>query len=82
MGAQPAGQGAARELDLRWLSTQFELTGGQIRNAAVHAAFIAASGEGVITMDQLVNGVLGELRKVGRIVKAGELGQFARLLSS
>ena len=33
-------------------------------------------------MGALVNGVLGELRKVGRIVKAGELGQFARLLSS
>ena len=68
------------ELDLRWLANQFELTGGQIRNAAVHAAFRAASDGTAITMQHLVGGVVGELRKVGRIVKPTELGPFADVL--
>jgi ATPase family associated with various cellular activities (AAA) len=71
------------DLDLRWLATQFDLTGGQIRNAAVHAAFLsAAAGEAAIAMEHLVNGVIGELRKVGRIVKPAELGRFAHVLSA
>jgi AAA+ superfamily predicted ATPase len=69
-----------QDVDLGWLATQFELTGGQVRNAAVHAAFHAAAGDGPITMEHLVGGVVGELRKVGRIVKPSELGRYARLL--
>ncbi|MFT3853180.1 MAG: ATP-binding protein [Ilumatobacteraceae bacterium] len=68
------------DLDLPWLSGQFELTGGQIRNAAVHAAFLAAASGATITMDQLVAAVIGELRKVGRIVKPAELGRYAHLV--
>jgi len=67
-------------LDLRWVANQFELSGGQIRNAAVQAAFQAAAAGGSIGMDHLVEGVLGELRKVGRIVKPAELGTFAHLV--
>lgn len=72
---------APREsLDLRFIAEQFELSGGQIRNATVHAAFQAAAAGSAITMDHLVGGVIGELRKVGRIVKASELGRFGHLL--
>ncbi len=70
------------DVDLEWIARQFELTGGQIRNATVNAAFRAATAGTPITMDQLVLGVVGELRKAGRIVKPTELGRFAHLAAS
>lgn len=42
------------------------LTGGQIRNIAVNGAFLAAAGNGIITMDRLCEAAQDELRKTGR----------------
>ena len=76
----PADSAARPTLDLDVLATQFELSGGSIRNAAVAGRVPAAAAGGSIGMDHLVQGVLGELRKVGRIVKPAELGGFAHLV--
>jgi hypothetical protein len=42
------------------------LTGGQIRNIALGAAFLAAAGNGVVTMELLREAAREELRKGGR----------------
>ncbi|SNS14351.1 ATPase family associated with various cellular activities (AAA) [Geodermatophilus pulveris] len=42
------------------------LTGGQIRNIALDAAFLAAAGDGVLTMELLRAAAREELRKGGR----------------
>jgi hypothetical protein len=41
------------------------LTGGQIRSIAVNSAFLAAAGDGAITMDLLQAAARDELRKMG-----------------
>lgn len=38
------------DIDLGFLAKRFELSGGSIRNAAVHAAFLAAAQDAPITM--------------------------------
>ncbi len=68
-------------VDLPWLADQFELSGGSIRNAAVHAAFTAATAGTPITMECAVNGVARELRKMGRLLKDKDFGQYHGLVA-
>jgi AAA+ superfamily predicted ATPase len=63
-------------VDLDDLAARFELSGGSIKNAAVHAAFLAAAAGQSITMETAVRGVARELRKMGRLLKANDFGEF------
>jgi AAA+ superfamily predicted ATPase len=69
------------ELDLDWLSERFELSGASIRNAAIHAAFAAAATGTDITMESAVLGVAHELRKMGRLLKDKDFGEYHTLVS-
>ena len=64
------------ELDIDWLSNSFEITGGSIRNAVVHAAFIAAATGRPIDTEVAAIGVAREYRKVGRLLKAADFGAY------
>ncbi len=64
------------ELDIDWLAESFEITGGSIRNAVVHAAFIAASSGRQIDTEVAAIGVAREYRKVGRLLKAADFGHY------
>lgn len=54
-------------VDFDVLAGEFEMSGGAIRNAAVHSAFLAAAGESSITMDHVLTGVQREFQKEGRL---------------
>ncbi len=54
-------------VDVDVLAHEFEMTGGAIRNAAVHAAFLAAAEDGAISMDHVLTGVQREFQKEGRL---------------
>ena len=69
------------ELDLDWLAERFELSGASIRNAAIHAAFAAAANGTDITMDSAVLGVAHELRKMGRLLKDKDFGDYHALVT-
>ena len=69
------------ELDLDWLAERFELSGASIRNAAIHAAFAAAANGSDITMESAVLGVAHELRKMGRLLKDKDFGDYYPLVS-
>lgn len=64
------------DVDLSFLADNFEFTGGQIRNAAVHSGFIAASNQSAIGMSHLVQGAAQELRKAGRLLKPSSFGPW------
>ncbi len=68
-------------IDTEWLARQFELAGGPIRNAAVQAAFIAASAGIPITMDCVVQGISQEFRKLGRILREREFGEYFSIVA-
>ncbi len=68
------------DLDLEWISKQFELAGGVIRNAAMQAAFLAAEDGDRIEMRHLVFGVAQELKKMGRLLRESDFGEYHDLL--
>jgi hypothetical protein len=70
----------APDLDLEFCAASFELAGGNIRSAAVAAAYLAAhDGRPVSTVD-LVGGIYREYRKLGRLTLETEFGPyFARV---
>ncbi|MEV7603445.1 ATP-binding protein [Kitasatospora sp. NPDC089797] len=68
------------DLDLDFCARQFELTGGSIRACAVSAAYLAAGTGTPLGMAQLVGAVVGEYRKLGRLVLESEFGPWLAVL--
>lgn len=69
------------EVDFAFLANQFKLSGGNIRNVAVEAAFMAAqqSGPGgFISMEHIIAAIKLEYQKQGKLVMKGDLGPYAR----
>ena len=66
----------ADDVDLIFLAHQFKLAGGNIRNASLAAAFLAAEEGGVIAMRHLVRGVALEYGKLGRLTLESDFEQF------
>jgi 50S ribosomal protein L4 len=69
------------DIDFAFLSAAFELSGGNIRNIVLAAAFQAADGERPIGMADLVQATAGEYRKLGRLCVAAEFGPYHDLVS-
>ncbi|MFI9366435.1 ATP-binding protein [Kitasatospora sp. NPDC053057] len=70
----------ADDLDLDFCARHFELTGGSIRACAVSAAYLAAGTGAPLGMAQLVAAVVGEYRKLGRLVLESEFGPWLGVL--
>ncbi|HVF06365.1 MAG TPA: ATP-binding protein, partial [Frankiaceae bacterium] len=64
------------DLDLDFCATAFELTGGNIRSAAITAAYLAAEEDRALTTADLVTGVYREYRKMGRLTLEAEFGPY------
>ncbi|MFD8707601.1 ATP-binding protein [Kitasatospora sp. NPDC059648] len=69
------------DLDLDFCARHFELTGGSIRACAVSAAYLAAGTGTPLGMAQLVAAVVGEYRKLGRLVLESEFGPWLGVLA-
>jgi hypothetical protein len=67
----------AGDLDLRLLGAAVNLTGGAIRNAALHAAFLAAGADRPIGPKEVALAVWRELGKDGRDLTLADLGPLA-----
>ena len=61
----PAGAPIDDNVEPENLARESELTGGQIRNAALYAAFLAASESSAITLGHIASAVQTELAKTG-----------------
>ncbi len=64
------------DVDRHFLAHAFELTGGEIRKAALDAAFAAAAGSNAVGMMHLVTSAAQEVRRQGRLVGAADLGIY------
>jgi SpoVK/Ycf46/Vps4 family AAA+-type ATPase len=78
LGMFPAGIPRPPDAELRTLAQQFTLTGGNIKNAVVDAAFRAMADAGPegpqITIRHLVLGIAREWQKMGRALTKGDFG--------
>jgi SpoVK/Ycf46/Vps4 family AAA+-type ATPase len=72
----PANSPRSRDLDLNFMARRFEMAGGNIRNIALAAAFLAAAGDGAITMAHLIHATRREYQKMGKVVTEGEFKAY------
>jgi SpoVK/Ycf46/Vps4 family AAA+-type ATPase len=71
-----------QNIDLYFLARQFKITGGNIKNIALSAAFMAASNGGCITMDNLIKATKREYQKMGKLCTEGDFAQFFDLVKN
>ena len=64
------------DVDLDFLARAFDLPGGNIRNIAVAAAFLAAADDRLISMVDLIRATAREYRKLGRLCVEAEFGPY------
>ena len=72
---------AVSKLDFNALG-RLEISGGNIRNIAVNAAFLAAAGQAPIGMEHVMRAAHREYAKIERIVLDSEFGVYAGVSAS
>ncbi len=73
-GIWPANLSLTADVDLDFLSRQFKLSGGNIKNVALSAAFLAAANGGAVNMAHLLHATRREYQKMGKLLSDSELG--------
>lgn len=68
------------DVDLAYLARQFALTGGNIKNCVLTAAFAAAADGGPVSMRHFVQAVARELEKMNQPVVRSEFGRYYDLV--
>lgn len=68
------------DIDFDFLAQTFDLTGGEIHNASLEAAFIAADEEHAIDLTTLVRAVRRQLAKKGAMPSLAQFGRFGKLI--
>ena len=71
----------ADDLDLGFLASAFELSGGNIRNVVLSAAFEAAEDDKAVSMAHIIRATSAEYRKLGRLCVESEFGPYYAQLS-
>ncbi len=79
-GIIPAGAPLAGDVDFGFLARQFELAGGNIRNVAVAAAFLAAEEGCPICMEHFIVATARELQKTGKLPSRSEFREYYELI--
>ena len=65
------------DIDFAFLAERFTISGGNIKNIVLHAAFIAAAENEQVCMRNLLRSAVGELRKSNTIVSKEDLREYA-----
>ena len=72
---------AAGELDYDYLTSRFELSGSNIKNIALHSAFLAAADNSVrVEMKHVVAAIRNEFAKSGKTFTKEDAGEYYVLL--
>jgi AAA+ superfamily predicted ATPase len=68
------------DLDIGFLAKQFQITGGNIRNIALAAAFLAAQDSGLITMENIIRATKREYQKMGKLCTETDFARYFSLV--
>jgi SpoVK/Ycf46/Vps4 family AAA+-type ATPase len=80
-GMFPAQTPLSEDIDFGFLARQFPMSGGDIKNVALDAAFLAADDGQVITMKQLVKAMARQVIKQGKIPAVTDFKQYHAFLA-
>jgi ATP-dependent 26S proteasome regulatory subunit len=67
-------------IDLSFLARQFKITGGNIKNIALSAAFLAAQDGGEIKMENIIWATKREFQKLGKLCTESDFAQYFELV--
>ncbi|MGH2633654.1 MAG: ATP-binding protein [Tepidiformaceae bacterium] len=76
----PSAMPMTDDVDLEFLSRQFKIAGGNIRNVVLAAAFLASSEGSSVGMRHMVRGIRREYQKLGRMVTDAEFGVYVEFI--
>ncbi len=68
------------DIDLGFLARKFKMSGGNIRNVILTAAFLAAEERAPIAMRHLIRGAGYELQKMGKLVVESDFEQYFEMV--
>jgi hypothetical protein len=77
----PASAPLASDIDFQFLARQFRFAGGDIRNIALSAAFLAAAKGRVITMEHIIRATARQMMSQGRVPSGTEFKHYLPLLA-
>jgi SpoVK/Ycf46/Vps4 family AAA+-type ATPase len=78
--AFPPRMPAAADIDYDFLAKQFELSGGNIKNVALAAAFLAAGDGAPVSMRHLIPAVRREYIKINKPIMRSDFGRYGAYL--
>jgi len=70
----------AKDIDLAFMAKQFKITGGNIKNIALSAAFLAVEDSGMVTMEHLIRASKREYQKMGKLCTQADFGRYFELV--
>ena len=70
----------AKDIDLEFIARQFKITGGNIKNIALGAAFLAVEDGGCVNTENLVRAIKREYQKMGKLCTEGEFARYFELV--
>jgi len=76
----PAEAPKGKDIDFDYLARQFKIAGGNIKNIALYAAFLAAGDGKLISMKQIIHAVKREFQKMGKLCMEEDFGKYYHLL--
>ncbi|MFO7997155.1 MAG: AAA family ATPase [Dehalococcoidia bacterium] len=76
----PAEAPLTTGIDLPFLARQFKITGGNIKNIALGAAFLAAQDGGCITMENLIRATKREYQKLGKLCTESDFDYYFEIV--
>jgi SpoVK/Ycf46/Vps4 family AAA+-type ATPase len=79
-GIFPGEAPLAKDIDLSFLARQFKITGGNIKNIALSAAFLTAEDGGLITMENLIRATKREYQKIGKLCTEADFAHYFDLV--
>lgn len=76
----PVGVPRADDVDLSFLAQRFRVSGGNVRNICLAAAYLAATDGRPLGMADLIRGTAREYQKLGRLCVEAEFGPWYELV--
>ncbi|MCE8425217.1 MAG: ATP-binding protein [Candidatus Methanoperedens sp.] len=68
-----------KDVDYSFLS-KFKITGGNIKNIALNAAFLAAEDQGDVKMEHIIRATKREFQKLGKLCTSADFGGYYNLV--
>jgi AAA+ superfamily predicted ATPase len=79
-GIFPREMPVGSDVDLEFLARQFKISGGNIKNIAVSAAFLAAQDGRMLKMENLIHATKREYQKIGKLCTQIDFAQYYDLV--